>query len=290
MSDVEDNESARPGRGKVVQRHKKELKELKDRAKKETARIKNKKDKREAEEKFKAEEEDLLKKHEEELAAYQQETAETDQAGDAAGTLNMENLSLYGSQPQEISKSQKKKNRKSEKEKQRREQIMKELGDDPSLGELENADIDAQLAEKNLKIHEIAADGNCLYRAFGHQLSLSEGGKAESFEEMRRLCAEFILKHKDEFLPYLDEESQTEEGLSEYCETIRSTTEWGGELEVRALSEALGRPVTIFSGKKNPEITYGEQFLKEGLAPLRLSYHRYLLSLGEHYNSVIPAS
>ena len=52
----------------------------------------------------------------------------------------------------------------------------------------------------------------------------------------------------------------------------------------QALSEALQVPLVVYSADMTPHLVGGE-----AEAPLRISFHRHYLSLGAHYNSVVPA-
>ena len=62
--------------------------------------------------------------------------------------------------------------------------------------------------------------------------------------------------------------------------------EWGGEVEIRAMSARLGRRIFVYDAEA-PLLRMGEDS-PEAMArpPLRLAYHRHYFALGEHYNSV----
>ena len=87
---------------------------------------------------------------------------------------------------------------------------------------------------------------------------------------------------------------------------MQSTAEWGGQPEIRALTEVLKRPVEIYrAAEKKPMVMTGGA--EGGSEPLRVrcvshswveigfhgvefefSYHLKYYALGEHYNSVVP--
>ncbi|CAK9095229.1 unnamed protein product [Durusdinium trenchii] len=82
----ESDEDARPGRGKILQRHKREIKALQEqkkieagrlmsfaKAKREHKKIEARQEKRDLDEKYKAMEDELKLKHADELAAFQPE-------------------------------------------------------------------------------------------------------------------------------------------------------------------------------------------------------------------------
>jgi OTU domain-containing protein 6 len=69
------------------------------------------------------------------------------------------------------------------------------------------------------------------------------------------------------------------------CSKIENTSEWGGELELRALAHALETPIRVFS--VSHPIEFGDQFAQPSLL---LSYHKHYYSMGAHYNSVIDSA
>ena len=91
--------------------------------------------------------------------------------------------------------------------------------------------------------------------------------------------------------------------FEEYVHNVRSTSVWGGQLELRALSEGLKRPIVVFSAEGPPLIMGAEYLASTRIqessvdnddddwdvnSALLLSFHRHYYALGEHYNSVIP--
>jgi OTU domain-containing protein 6 len=75
--------------------------------------------------------------------------------------------------------------------------------------------------------------------------------------------------------------------FDDYVDRVRNSAEWGGHLELRALSLALERPIYVYSvqsGTKPLEIDGGKD-----KPPIRLSYHLHYYALGEHYNQVVAA-
>ena len=72
-------------------------------------------------------------------------------------------------------------------------------------------------------------------------------------------------------------------------------SEWGGELEIQALSRCLRESVLVYSADA-PELRMspegpggaGEEGDADRRPPLRISYHKHYYALGAHYNSVVP--
>ena len=163
----------------------------------------------------------------------------------------------------------------------------------PSLREHELTAINGHLAKDSLVVKEIIADGNCLFRALADQLEFvgatvegdDKEGDAEknfTFVDLRFMAADHLRSHADEFAPFLGVEpiSQQFEG---YCNNMESDGEWGGQIELRALSASLRRQIHIYD-MSTPLIIMGEDYF--GNAPLKITYHRHYFTLGEHYNSV----
>jgi OTU domain-containing protein 6 len=107
-----------------------------------------------------------------------------------------------------------------------------------------------------------------------------------------RICADTLAQHEEDFAPFC-EYSKGIPDFETYCEHVRSSAEWGGHLELRALSLALKRPVWIYSASASSQplvIDAADQVQDEDANdPIRLSYHRHYYALGEHYNQVVPS-
>lgn len=74
-----------------------------------------------------------------------------------------------------------------------------------------------------------------------------------------------------------------------YCDKVASLTdaEWGGQLEVKALSAALNVPILIYAAD-GPVVTMNDAD-SSSTKPLRVTFHKNYYTLGEHYNSVETA-
>jgi len=151
---------------------------------------------------------------------------------------------------------------------------------------LEMEAIGLNLQKKNFRLHSVASDGHCLYRAIEHQLRLSSDSDAYGYQKLRNLAADYIEANKSEFLPYMDKESDSTSAWEDYCNGIRGS-EWGGEVEIRALSHVLRRPITI-QDRTGTDMVYGDEFRCLEKSPIQLVFHRHLMALGAHYNSVVP--
>lgn len=187
---------------------------------------------------------------------------------------------------QRISRAQKRRNKKVEDEKERNKRISEqdELNKQgPRVRELET--IKGLLRTMNLQIFNIPADGNCLYCAVNHQLKTT-GRSVSDVNKLRKLTAQFMLDNRDDFLPFMyneDEEPFDKNKFDSYCKEVATTKLWGGQLEIRALSNALRCPIKIIQAT-GPQTLQGERY--DGV-PLIITYHRHLYRLGEHYNSTL---
>ena len=129
-----------------------------------------------------------------------------------------------------------------------------------------------QLAPYCLIVEEMDADGNCLFRAIADQLE----GDVSKHEEMRKECIDHILRHKESFVPFIEDDRTIED----YCKAMAEDSVWGGQLEMNALANALKFNVIVHQ-VDNPSMA---QVFHEPIANypiVHLSYH-----LEEHYNSV----
>eukprot|EP01105_Mastigella_eilhardi_P027831 TRINITY_DN8818_c0_g1_i1.p2 TRINITY_DN8818_c0_g1~~TRINITY_DN8818_c0_g1_i1.p2 ORF type:complete len:284 (-),score=106.28 TRINITY_DN8818_c0_g1_i1:79-894(-) len=152
----------------------------------------------------------------------------------------------------------------------------------PSAAEAESAALDAALAPLGLAVKEVAADGNCLFNALADQL-----GKAQTPQRLREAAADYIWEHEADFEGFVEVAGGGGSGraaVHEHCERLRRPGTWGGQLELVALADALGRPIHVHAADGAVQV-HGERF---AAPPLRVSFHRHAFALGEHYNSVVP--
>ena len=104
--------------------------------------------------------------------------------------------------------------------------------------------------------------------------------------QIRKIAGKYLRENPGEFAPFLGLDENSVE-YADYCEKVESPTssEWGGQVELRAISNALERQIHIYDSTA-PVITMGEVYSPD--QPLKITYHRHYFSLGEHYNSVEP--
>ncbi|CAB9528828.1 OTU domain-containing protein 6B [Seminavis robusta] len=183
-------------------------------------------------------------------------------------------------------KARRKREKAKEKERDRELEIERENAEaGPSLRKIELERIEQQLTPLGLKIEEIASDGNCLYRAVAAHCG-------NSYQETRTLCADSLAKNEAEFAPFCEYDDDKTQDFTQYVERVRNSADWGGHLELRALSLALQKQIVVYRAQSNeplrikPEESAGD----DDENAIRLSYHLNYYALGEHYNRVVKAS
>mmetsp|Transcript_28867 Transcript_28867/g.112440 ORF Transcript_28867/g.112440 Transcript_28867/m.112440 type:complete len:199 (-) Transcript_28867:288-884(-) len=181
-----------------------------------------------------------------------------------------------------LSKQQEKRLRKqreeAEREKQREAQ---RAAAGPSEGEKETKAMQILLDSSDLTVHDIAPDGDCLFNAVAHQLKSLD--LIETASSLRAKAVENMLANEDKYIMFVEEVEGDPEKFKHYCEAMRSSSVWGGEVELRALATALDAQILVYAVGL-PLVEIGDENAPK---TLRISYHRKAYDLGEHYNSVL---
>ncbi|GFN95248.1 otu domain-containing protein 6b [Plakobranchus ocellatus] len=279
-------------------KHRKERKELQAQAQKLKHGVPkgDKKKKKEVTEQIAQLEADLAARQNEELSAFKQkdesnycENGEPNESVSVNEDLNLqEEPRTTQENSGRKSKAQKRREKKQGAEREREDRIKaQEIENRQGPRHLEMAKIKTMLKHRDLLLYEIPADGNCLYSAVSHQLSARD--LQHSTQELRQQTSDYMREHRDDFLPFLTHpdtgDALTEEEFEQYCDKTASTPVWGGQVELRALSEILHLPIEVLQAEIDPMVVGDANQDK----PLTLVYHRHIYRLGEHYNSVVPA-
>ncbi|KAK5582612.1 hypothetical protein RB653_004197 [Dictyostelium firmibasis] len=276
-------------KGKMIQRHKMEVKKLQQQIDKLNHAIpkKDKKAKSDLLEKTKKMEDELKKKHQQELEQFEKLNKTTQSIEE----LNLEQQQQQ--QQKQPSKAYLKKAQKLKQEEEKMKQLEEDRKNHVSKGVIEMNDFLAKLKPLNKTVKFISPDGDCLYQAITNQLLINKDINEEESKsyakKLRTIASDYIKNNRDEFLPFIiseEEYSTSEDPIQEYCqEQVLTIGKWGGHIELKALSQSLKKVITIFNAYSN-DIIIGEEFTN----PIYLSYHRHAFTLGEHYNSVVPIS
>jgi OTU domain-containing protein 6 len=208
--------------------------------------------------------------------------ADTPNATTQAVALSPEDAAEQERQHQHREKLRLKGEKAREKERLKEQEIADENANaGPAPRDVEMQVIISKLPE-GCVIEEVAADGHCLYRAVAAHSDLT-------YTNVRDVCADALKEHEADFSPFCEYTDDIPD-YATYVGRVRSSAEWGGHLELRALSMALRRPVIVYSAQSLKPLVI-EHAEEQGDAvqdnPIRLSYHLNYYSLGEHYNRVV---
>ncbi|KAH7889736.1 OTU-domain-containing protein [Phlebopus sp. FC_14] len=162
--------------------------------------------------------------------------------------------------------------------------------------------------ELGVHIHEINPDGHCLFSAIADQLAVLNilPASLANYATVRVAASDYIYQHSDDFLPFLTSSSGEDgvgatgdtgllsaEQFEQYCLNIGNTGAWGGEPEILALSRAYNVPIQVVQGGNPPVVVHSPDgnssvVLDRSAKVVRISFHRRMYGLGEHYNSLRP--
>lgn len=193
-----------------------------------------------------------------------------------------------------VSKAQKRRDAKAAKKAEQIKRIEEaEELDEHKDRRLEQEQLDSLLRKRQLKIYDIDADGDCLYRAVEHQLSIAnDSGQKYSYRELRDQTSHYMLDNPDDFIPFLINDQgglMNLEDYKKYCNRISKTKEWGGHVELTAISQFTKKPIHIYQAESDVPIKI-EPRINSTKSPIILSFHKHLYHLGEHYNSLVRTS
>ncbi|MCP9263330.1 OTU-like cysteine protease [Dirofilaria immitis] len=194
-------------------------------------------------------EEEMRERHEKELAELKPSPELS------VGSVVVEE---YQHKEPRISKAQRRRVREKTELNRKREEAAVQAKIDAESGPLlkyfrkfENEAIEQLLMDRGLTIYNIEPDGDCLYSAIAHQLSLITSRQFRA-ADIRQKAAACMRTHKDDFLPFLindNGEALNEIEFEEYCMKVEKCCTdggvWGGEPELRATACALERPIEV---------------------------------------------
>ena len=119
-------------------------------------------------------------------------------------------------------------------------------------------------------IREVGGDGNCLFRSVSEQVE----GNESNYKEYRERCVNYMKENKDTFAPFIEDD----EPIDDYIERMSKNSEWGGNLEIYALSMLLEANFYIYIYEHPMYIVNNFEKPKKNIM---LTYHD-----GRHYNSL----
>lgn len=277
--------------GQMKTRHKLELRNFEKDYRAKIKAAKGKEKKRGLKEEQKKAEKEMKERHQKELNGH---SSEETKATDVEAELAKVDINPKQKQPVErkLSKAQRRRLRQKAREEEERKKHEAETAKMTDYKKIELDRMAVKLAPLGFRVHAVEADGNCLFRACDHQLKISGGNEdlkldEPAHESLRKLAAECLKKHGQDYRPYLlkdDGSLMSEEDYEKYCDKMGSTSAWGGQAEIAALCKTLNRQIVVHSAFAN-DITMGVP--NNDLEPLRIAYHKHYYALGAHYNSVV---
>ncbi|XP_016959183.2 deubiquitinase OTUD6B [Drosophila biarmipes] len=194
---------------------------------------------------------------------------------------------------QRVSKAQKRRDKKAKEAREREAEIKTELknaANQPTPKLIELQQITAKLSQRQLSLHNIASDGDCLYQSIRHQLQVNSL-PGHSVQELREETANYVRAHKDSLICYMVHPETgdllNDQQFEKYCHDIAKTHAWGGHIELKAISSLLRVPIEVIQAEGAPTLLGQEEF---GGSPLVICYHRHIYQLGAHYNSTVPVA
>ncbi|XP_037933289.1 OVARIAN TUMOR DOMAIN-containing deubiquitinating enzyme 7 [Teleopsis dalmanni] len=128
------------------------------------------------------------------------------------------------------------------------------------------------MVDRGYILKPVEEDGACLFRS----ISLQIYGDEEMHDVVRQNTMDYIYQNREYFRHFVTED------INSYIKRKRRNDSHGNHIEIQAMSEIYNRPVEVYSYKPTPINIFNSEQLKNGLAPLRLSYQR-----GSHYNAIL---
>ena len=135
----------------------------------------------------------------------------------------------------------------------------------------ESSLIEQQLTKRGLELRSIASDGNCLFA------SIIDQSSDLSVWQLREIIADYLRQHRSQFEAFIETD------YASYCDKLAKENVWGGQVELQACAMILRRPIEIIQGNGKEPIRIESPSSSD--EPIVITYHRYLYSNGEHYNS-----
>lgn len=228
----------------------------------------DKKKKKEVNKEIESMTEELQKKHENELKLFNGSHIEkVDQLADHLN--NMSVAKEAEEKPEEpelvpngirytetkISRAQRRREAKAVKEKQKEQRIKDDMIDDSENQRLiEAKKLTHILSSRGLALREIPSDGDCMYKAVEHQLSLHN--VCTNVSQLRQKTCDHMKDNKLDFLPFLTSpvthDLMSDAEYDQYCDEIATTKSWGGQLELRAISHVFRTPIEVIQTEGCP--------------------------------------
>ena len=135
-----------------------------------------------------------------------------------------------------------------------------------------------QLTAHGMYIKQIPADGNCFFRSVFDQLSdqldSTDDMGIRDHDSMRKEIVQYIKEKQEYFSCFVEDD----EAFDDYIERMAKPEEWGGQIEIQAVSMYFAVNIRIYQDFQPP---WNVINFAESDKFIHLSYHD-----ASHYNSV----
>lgn len=148
------------------------------------------------------------------------------------------------------------------------------------------------LKDQNRSLYNVAADGNCMFRALSHQLCGSE----EHHIQLRSMLLQVIQSNYDTYCHYWIEDMPW--GVVTFDEHLNDLGKpgiWGTQVELQACSDCLNITIYICSPNPNGIVRWEKKATPKKLISVPQNLfttarcsHIELSFYKSHYNSVVP--
>jgi hypothetical protein len=135
---------------------------------------------------------------------------------------------------------------------------------------------DEFLATHNLRRYKIAGDGNCLFRALAHQMTIDDSNHIQ----IRSTICDYMEKNRDEFSSFFAPSSEYSiQNFNEYIYSMRKTSTYGDHLCLVAFTRIYKLDVRIY--RRNLACTFIQNEKKPNHKEISIYYNNM------HYDSLV---
>jgi len=134
------------------------------------------------------------------------------------------------------------------------------------------------LKDQGFIVKSIRADGNCLFRSVAHQVSKDDNCHVI----YRELAVDHIKNNENTFSSFMDDKGDG--GFERYIQKMSKPGEWGGHLELLALSQALFVKFCLIT--ETHDTIWVNMNQDDNVKVLYLAFHRSRC----HYFSIVKES
>ena len=264
----------------VEQRQQRERDELENEISKMLAAAKSKNERKRLNQQAEKMRRDLYEKHESEaedpaVALARQISEQSGEAPTPAANPAPEDDAAAKAE-QKKQQNRERRQRKQQKKMQMEHEFAENLKNVRTKGEIEIEELTAQLHKIHLKMHPVMGDGHCLYRAVAFNLARAGRQEFSEFTAVRAACADEMRKNREKYQDFVGAEC-----YDAYCDKVQNSAEWGGEVELSALSNAFQMSFIVHRRGQEP-MKHGDYETTSQVAFLE-----FFTTSGGHYNSVV---